>query len=201
MNLDVPLNLITESVFARFISYQKQVRLRAESIYGKKNCIKMKVTEPLLNDLQQALLFAKIISYTQGYMLMQKASKQYKWSLDYSAIASIWREGCIIKSAFLDNIKTAFNNNPNLENLLFDPYFKTMIETAIPSMRRIIIKSVMNGIAMPCLSAALNFFDSITTKNLSANLLQAQRDYFGAHTYERVDHPRGVFFHTNWKKL
>ena len=198
LNLDIPLSLITESVFARFISHEKDVRVHAESLYGQKHFTKIKVTDALLNDLQQALLFAKIISYTQGYMLMQQASKQYNWSLDCGAIASIWREGCIIKSAFLDNIKVAFDNNPNLENLLFDPYFKTIIEKATPAIRRVIIKGIENGIAMPSLSAALSFFDSVTTGSLPANLLQAQRDYFGAHTYERVDQPRGTFFHTNW---
>ena len=200
LNFDIPLSLITESVFARFLSHEKEIRLGAEKIYGRKHFTKIKVTDAILNDLQQALLFAKIISYTQGYMLMQEASKKYNWSLNYGAIASIWREGCIIKSAFLDNIKVAFDTNPNLENLLFDPYFKTIIKKALPAIRRIIIQGIENGIPMPTLSAALSFFDTVTTGNLPANLLQAQRDYFGAHTYERIDQPRGVFFHTNWTK-
>ena len=198
LNLNVSLNLITESVFSRFISNEKDLRLTAESIYSKKKFNKIEMTDNLLNDLQQALLFSKIISYTQGYMLMKEASQKYQWELNYSNIASIWREGCIIKSTFLENIKEAFNNNGKLKNLLFDSYFKKIIQSALPSIRRIIIKGVTNSIAMPAFSASLNFFDSITTCDSPANLLQAQRDYFGAHNYERIDRSRGIFFHTNW---
>lgn len=199
LNLDVPLNLVTESVFSRFISRQKEMRLEGNNLYNRKKITKIKVTESLLHELQQGYLFAKIISYAQGYMLMQQASQKYNWSLNYSSITSIWREGCIIKSVLLDNIKTAFDSNPCLKNLLFDPYFKNIIDETLPATCRIIIKCIKNGMATPNLSAALNFFNSITTKKLPANLLQAQRDYFGSHTYERTDQPEGVFFHTNWK--
>ena len=199
LNLDIPLNLITESVFARFISHQKEMRLSANNLYRRKKITKIKVTDSLLHELQQAFLFARIISYAQGYMLMQKASQKYNWSLNYSSITSIWSEGCIIKSVLLDNIKNAFDSNPYLKNLLFDPYFKTIIEETRPATCQIIIKCIKNGMPTPNLSAALNFFNSMTTKKLPANLLQAQRDYFGSHTYERTDQPKGIFFHTNWK--
>lgn len=129
---------------------------------------------------------------------MREASEHYQWDLNYGDIALMWREGCIIRSVFLENIKNAFENNPQLSNLLFDDYFKEMIVKALPSVRRIVALSAETGIAMPCLSSALAFFDGFTSGRTPANLLQAQRDYFGAHTYERLDRPRGEFFHTDW---
>ncbi|WP_100550522.1 decarboxylating NADP(+)-dependent phosphogluconate dehydrogenase [Caedibacter taeniospiralis] len=198
LDLGIPLTLIAESVFARCISSQKAIRLQAESVYGKKSFHKLSASDELLSDLQQALLFAKIISYAQGYMLMQEASTEHDWSLNYGDIALMWREGCIIRSVFLDKIKAAFAKNPKLENLLFDDYFSVILKKALPSVRRIVAKAVEAGITMPALTSSLSFFDGFTTGRLPANLLQAQRDYFGAHTYERLDKPRGEFFHTDW---
>ncbi|WP_224728204.1 decarboxylating NADP(+)-dependent phosphogluconate dehydrogenase [Cysteiniphilum sp. JM-1] len=198
LDLGIPLTLIAESVFARCISAQKDIRVEAEAIYGKKSYEKLTVSDALLHDLQQSLLFAKIISYAQGYMLMQEASKHYHWDLNYGDIALMWREGCIIRSVFLDKIKTAFNKNAQLQNLLFDNYFKEIISKALPSVRRIVAKGIEAGVAMPALTSSLGFFDGFTTGRLPANLLQAQRDYFGAHTYERLDKARGEFFHTDW---
>ncbi len=198
LDLGIPLTLIAESVFARCISAQKDIRVEAEAIYGKKSYKKLSVSDELLHDLQQSLLFAKIISYAQGYMLMQEASKHYHWGLNYGDIALMWREGCIIRSVFLDKIKTAFDNNAQLQNLLFDDYFKEIISKALPSVRRIVAKGIEAGVAMPALTSSLSFFDGFTTGRLPANLLQAQRDYFGAHTYERLDKARGEFFHTDW---
>ncbi|WP_440682771.1 decarboxylating NADP(+)-dependent phosphogluconate dehydrogenase [Cysteiniphilum halobium] len=198
LDLGIPLTLIAESVFARCISAQKDIRVEAEAIYGKKSYDKLTVSDKWLHDLQQSLLFAKIISYAQGYMLMQEASKHYNWDLNYGDIALMWREGCIIRSMFLDKIKAAFDNNVQLQNLLFDDYFKEIISKALPSVRRIVAKGVEQGIAMPALTSGLSFFDGFSTGRLPANLLQAQRDYFGAHTYERLDKARGEFFHTDW---
>lgn len=198
LEFGTPLTLIVESVFARCISAQKDQREFAESLYGKRQPIQKKLDDVMLQDIQQSLLFAKIISYAQGYMLMREASEHYQWDLNYGDIALIWREGCIIRSVFLENIKTAFTDNPQLSNLLFDNYFKEMIVKALPSVRRIVALSAETGIAMPCLSSALAFFDGFTSGRTPANLLQAQRDYFGAHTYERIDRPRGEFFHTDW---
>ncbi|WP_208123164.1 decarboxylating NADP(+)-dependent phosphogluconate dehydrogenase [Cysteiniphilum halobium] len=198
LDLGIPLTLIAESVFARCISAQKDIRVEAEAIYGKKSYDKLTVSDKWLHDLQQSLLFAKIISYAQGYMLMQEASKHYNWDLNYGDIALMWREGCIIRSVFLDKIKAAFDNNAQLQNLLFDDYFKEIISKALPSVRRIVSKGVEQGIAMPALTSGLSFFDGFSTGRLPANLLQAQRDYFGAHTYERLDKARGEFFHTDW---
>lgn len=198
LDLGIPLTLIAESVFARCISAQKDIRVQAEAIYGKKAYRKLSVSDELLHDLQQSLLFAKIISYAQGYMLMKEASKHYHWDLNYGGIALMWREGCIIRSVFLDQIKVAFNKNPQLENLLFDDYFKFIIRKALPSVRRIVAKGIESGVAMPSLTSSLSFFDGFTTGRLPANLLQAQRDYFGAHTYERLDKMRSEFFHTDW---
>jgi 6-phosphogluconate dehydrogenase len=138
------------------------------------------------------------MSYTQGYMLMRAAAKEHKWNLNYGGIALMWRGGCIIRSAFLGKIKEAFDANPDLSNLLLDPYFKSQVEAAQPAWRRVIAKAVRRGIPAPAMSSALAFFDGYRRERLPANLLQAQRDYFGAHTYQRVDKPRGEYFHTNW---
>ncbi|WP_268876898.1 decarboxylating NADP(+)-dependent phosphogluconate dehydrogenase [Facilibium subflavum] len=198
LELGEPVSLIAESVFARYISAQKSARTHAETIYGEKEHKTIEASSEILHDLQQTLLFAKIISYTQGYMLMQQASKVHNWSLNYGDIALMWREGCIIRSVFLEKIKAAFDHNPQLENLLFDDYFKGLIQQSLSSVRNIAAKGITFGIPMPAITAAISFFDSFTTKRLPANLLQAQRDYFGAHTYEEVNKPRGEFYHTDW---
>ncbi len=151
-----------------------------------------------IEDLRKALLASKIVSYAQGYVLMRAAAKEYGWNLNYGGIALMWRGGCIIRSIFLGKIKEAFDSNPNLSNLLLDPYFKNKVEEAQDAWRRVVAVAVSNGMWIPTISTALNYFDGYRTNRLPANLLQAQRDYFGAHTYERVDKPRGQFFHTNW---
>ena len=147
---------------------------------------------------RQALYASKIVSYAQGYQLMRAAAKSYGWNLNNGGIALMWRGGCIIRSAFLGDIKKAFDKNPNLDNLLLDPFFKKAIKGCTRSWRKVVSTAVKKGIPVPAFSTALAFFDGIRSERLPANLLQAQRDYFGAHTYERVDKPRGEFFHTNW---
>ncbi len=151
-----------------------------------------------VTDIRKALYASKIISYTQGYMLMRAAAQQYKWNLNYGGIALMWRGGCIIRSAFLGKIKAAFDKNPNLTNLLLDPFFKKAMKSCVRSWRKVVSTAVRKGIPVPAFGTALAFFDGFRSERLPANLLQAQRDYFGAHTYERVDKPRGQYFHTNW---
>jgi len=151
-----------------------------------------------IEDLRMALYASKIISYAQGYMLMQAAAKEYGWNLNYGGIALMWRGGCIIRSVFLGKIKEAFDRDPNLKNLLLDSFFKAQMQKAQNSWRKVISNAVLDGVPVPTLSAALAFFDGYRSEKLPANLLQAQRDYFGAHTYERIDRPRGEFFHTQW---
>ena len=148
--------------------------------------------------IYSALYASKIVSYAQGYTLMREAAKEYGWKLNYGGIALLWRGGCIIRSVFLGKIKDAFDRNPRLPNLLLDPYFKERVETAQQGWRRVVATALTNGIPVPAFTTALNYFDGYRSERLPANLLQAQRDYFGAHTYERVDRPRGTFFHTNW---
>jgi 6-phosphogluconate dehydrogenase len=194
----VPLTLIGESVFSRFLSAMKEERVEASKHYKK---VDLKFNEEhtsFIEDLRKALYAAKILSYTQGYQLMSASAKSYDWSLNYGGIALMWRGGCIIRSVFLDKIKNAYDRKSDLSNLLLDQYFKTTMNKVIPSLRKVISISVLNGIPVPALSAALAYFDGYTTDRLPANLLQAQRDYFGAHTYERIDKKRGEFFHTNW---
>lgn len=198
LNAGVPLNLIAESVFARCISTQKNNRVKAENTYGKHNYSKISISKTIIQDLQHSLLFAKIISYTQGFMLMKEASDQYSFKLKYGNIALIWREGCIIRSIFLEKIKNAFDKNKDLNNLLFDSYFKKCINKSLPSVRKILVESIKSSIPMPALTSAISFFDSFTTSLLPANLLQAQRDYFGAHTYQRLDKSLDKNFHTDW---
>ncbi|HDP35218.1 MAG TPA: decarboxylating NADP(+)-dependent phosphogluconate dehydrogenase [Candidatus Hydrogenedentes bacterium] len=193
-----PLTLIGEAVFARCLSALKEERVRAaqtlkgsvKSFDGDKKAF--------VQDLRQALYASKIISYAQGYQLMRAAAKTYGWNLNYGGIALMWRGGCIIRSVFLGKIKEAFDQNPNLENLLLDPFFAEIVQKNQDAWRRVIVKAVEMGIPTPAMMSALNFFDGYRCERLPANLLQAQRDYFGAHTYERVDRPRGEFFHTNW---
>jgi 6-phosphogluconate dehydrogenase len=151
-----------------------------------------------IQDIHDALYASKIMSYTQGYMLMQSAAAEYDWNLNYGGIALMWRGGCIIRSVFLGKIKEAFDKDAELSNLLLDDYFKAEVDAAQAGWRRVIAKAIEAGIPVPAMSSALAFYDGYRRERLPANLLQAQRDYFGAHTYERVDKPRGAFFHTNW---
>jgi 6-phosphogluconate dehydrogenase len=194
----IPLSLISESVFARCISAEKETRQKASELLTGPMLPFPDDPAIIIESLEQALYCAKIISYTQGYSLLQSASLAYDWHLDFSAIARIWRGGCIIRSSFLDKIAEAFAKDAALENLLFAPYFSSKVKTAQVELRKIVVAAVGHGIAVPCLSAALGYYDSLRTARLPANLLQAQRDYFGAHTYERIDRPRGEFFHTDW---
>jgi 6-phosphogluconate dehydrogenase len=194
----IPLTLIGEAVMARFLSALKDMRVNASKVLTGPSNVPDLDKDAFINDLEQALYAAKIISYTQGYMLMRAAADAYDWNLNYGGVAQIWREGCIIRSAFLGDIKAAFDNNPDLENLLLDDFFHTAIDRAQASWRRVIATAVQAGIPVPAMSSALAFYDGYRHERLPANLIQAQRDYFGAHTYERVDHERGKFFHTNW---
>ena len=198
LDLGIPLTLIGESVFARCLSAQKDIRVEASKVIeGPATTFEGDKAE-MINDLKDALFGAKIISYAQGYNLMMEAAKEYNWNLNYGGIALMWRGGCIIRSAFLNDIKKAFDNNPKLSNLLLDPYFKGKVEKAQAGWRRVCATALSNGVPVPALTSALCYFDGIRSERLPANLLQAQRDYFGAHTYERIDKPRGEFFHTNW---
>ncbi|HEY5653346.1 MAG TPA: decarboxylating NADP(+)-dependent phosphogluconate dehydrogenase [Pontiella sp.] len=198
--LDVgqPLTLIGEAVFARCLSALKDERVEAAKVLsGPATEFNGNKTE-MIDDLKQALYASKIVSYAQGYQLMRATATEHGWKLNNGGIALMWRGGCIIRSVFLGKIKEAFDANPDLVNLLLDPFFKHAVENAQAAWRRVVMKAVELGIPMPAISAALAYFDGYRAERLPANLLQAQRDYFGAHTYERVDKPRGEFFHTNW---
>jgi len=198
LDFGIPLTLIGESVFARCLSAQKEMRvLASKAIRGPEAKFKGD-KDQMIFDLKDALFGAKIISYAQGYNLMMEAANEYKWNLNYGGIALMWRGGCIIRSVFLADIKKAFDTNPTLENLLLDPYFKEIIENAQAGWRRVCATALTYGVPVPALTSALCYFDGLRSERLPANLLQAQRDYFGAHTYERIDKPRGEFFHTNW---
>ncbi|MDR1555693.1 MAG: decarboxylating NADP(+)-dependent phosphogluconate dehydrogenase [Tannerellaceae bacterium] len=198
LDLGVPLTLIGESVFARCLSARKAERVEAaRQLSGPKIAFTGERTE-FINALRNALYASKIVSYAQGYLLMQEAAKEYKWNLNYGGIALMWRGGCIIRSVFLGKIKEAFDKEPELTNLLLDPFFREKVITAQDSWRKVVSTAIVNGIPVPSMSAGLTYFDGYRTERLPANLLQAQRDYFGAHTYERIDKPRGEFFHTNW---
>jgi 6-phosphogluconate dehydrogenase len=198
LDFGVPLTLIGEAVFSRCLSSQKEERVLASKVlFGPRVSFKGDKKQ-FINDLRDALYASKVVSYAQGYLLMKAAAKEFGWHLNYGGIALMWRGGCIIRSVFLGKIKEAFDKNPNLENLLLDNFFKTKIIAAQEGWRRVIAAAVTNGIPTPALSTALNYFDGYRCEKLPANLLQAQRDYFGAHTYERTDQPRGIVFHTNW---
>ena len=194
----IPLTLIGEAVFSRFLSALKEERVAAANVLGSPIPAYDGDKKALVDDLQEALFASKIVSYTQGYMLMRSASEEYGWGLAYGNIALMWRGGCIIRAAFLDDIKAAFERNPALNNLLLDPFFKEQVQQAAAAWRRVVNTAISLGIPVPAMSSALAFYDGYRRGRLPANLLQAQRDYFGAHTYERVDQPRGQFFHTNW---
>lgn len=198
LDLGIPLTLISEAVMARSLSALKEERVAASQVLSGPTVTFTGDKAAFIDDLREALYAAKMISYTQGYMLMRTVAQEYGWHLNYGGIALMWRGGCIIRSVFLGKIKEAFDQNPALTNLLLDPYFQEQVDAAQSAWRRVIAKAVELGIPVPAMSSALAFFDGYRRERLPANLLQAQRDYFGAHTYERVDQPRGRFFHTNW---
>jgi 6-phosphogluconate dehydrogenase len=194
----VPLTLIAEAVCARSLSAAK-----AERVVAAKHLLPQVTSfggdaAQLLDDLRQALYAAKLVSYAQGYQLLRAAAASYQWQLNYGGIAQVWRGGCIIRSAFLGEIKKAFDRDSALSNLLLDPFFREAVTSRQAAWRRVVVAAVQSGIAVPCLGAALSYFDGYRSEWLPANLLQAQRDYFGTHTYERIDQPRGKFFHTDW---
>jgi len=198
LEMGVPLTLITEAVNSRFISSLKENRVEASKILKGPKISFNGDKFAFIENIHDALYASKMMSYTQGYMLMRSAAAEYKWDLNYGGIALMWRGGCIIRSAFLGKIKDAFDKKPDLDNLLLDDYFKTEVDSSQAGWRRVIATAVEAGIPVPAMSSALSFYDGYRSGSLPANLLQAQRDYFGAHTYERVDKPRGEFFHTNW---
>lgn len=193
-----PLTLISEAVFARNLSAMKEERVIAAQAFPKRPAFFDGDRIAFTENIRKALLASKIISYAQGYALMRVAAKKYGWTLNYGGIALMWRGGCIIRSAFLGKIKEAYDADPNLPNLILDPYFKRTITELVPAWRSVVATATLQGVPLPAMNAALNYFDGYTSECLPANLLQAQRDYFGAHMYERVDAPRGQFFHTNW---
>jgi 6-phosphogluconate dehydrogenase len=190
--------MVVEAVLGRALSALKDERVAASKVLSGPTPKFTGDKQAFVDALQEAVYASKIISYTQGYMLMRAAAKEYNWNLNYGGIALMWRGGCIIRSAFLGKIKQAFDQNPNLSNLLLDPYFKRQIGAAQEAWRRVVAKAVQKGIPVPAMSSALAFYDGYRRERLPANLLQAQRDYFGAHTYQRLDKPRGEYFHTNW---
>jgi 6-phosphogluconate dehydrogenase len=200
LEMGIPLSLITESVYARCLSALKEERVAASKRY------QLEVAEPqidkdaMLESIAEALYAAKIISYTQGYMLMREAAEHFGWNLNYGGIALMWRGGCIIRSVFLGEIKRAFTQNPELSSLMMDTFFESALKRAVPHWRKAVMYAVERGIPVPAMSSALAFFDGYRSERVSANMIQAQRDYFGAHTYERIDSPRGEYFHTDWIK-
>src|SRR5438309_3608120 len=196
--LGIPITLMAEAVYSRCVSALKEDRVAAsKKLKGPRPKISTDRAK-FIEDIRLALYASKIVSYTQGYMLMRAAAKEYKWNLNYGGIALMWRGGCIIRSRFLGRIKEAFDKTPKLTNLLLDKFFKGEIKRAQRSWRNVVAIAAKKGIPVPAFSTALAFYDAYRIERLPANLLQAQRDYFGAHTYERLDQPRGQFFHTNW---
>lgn len=197
LDVDEPLSLISEAVFARFISRWKEVREKASVLYppekkeGKEHDLPSE-------SVRQALFAAKLVSYAQGFSLLKNASELYGWNIDLSSVATIWRKGCIIRAGFLKEIAHAYSGMEKPENLLFNDWFRDYVNNALPAWRKIVSRSAMSGIPVPCMSSALAYFDMLRQKRSGAALIQAQRDYFGAHTYERTDAPQGEFFHTDW---
>ena len=198
LNAGQPLTAIGEAVFARYLSALKDERVAASSVLAGPDVTFTGDRATMVDDLEQALYASKIVSYAQGYQLMRAVSEEEDWDLDFGAVALMWRGGCIIRSRFLGNIRDAFEKNPQLSNLLIDEFFEAAIRQAQDAWRRVVSAATMLGIPMPAISSALAYYDGYRSGRLPANLLQAQRDYFGAHTYERIDRPRGEFFHTNW---
>ena len=198
LELGQPATLVGEAVFARDLSRLKDERVAASRVLpGPRGSFQGDVSR-FVDDLEQALYASKIVSYAQGYQLMRAAAREYGWDLNFGGIALMWRGGCIIRSAFLDRIKDAFDRNRSLVNLLLDPFFSEALSRAQEPWRRVMSAAVQFGIPVPAMSAALAYYDGYRCDRLPTNLLQAQRDYFGAHTYERVDRPRGEYHHTNW---
>lgn len=194
----IPLTLISEAVFSRCLSALKDQRVAASKQLQKKKLDVKIDREAVLKDLEEALFCSKVVSYAQGYSLMATAAETYGWKLDMGGIAMIWRGGCIIRSVFLNEIKKSFEANPDLPNLMLAPYFKDALDKGQEAWRRIVALAVSSAVAVPAMSSALAYFDGYFSERLPANLLQAQRDYFGAHTFEKLGHPRGQFFHVNW---
>lgn len=178
------------------LSSMQEERKKASSLYPKSGVLGQTLISE--KEIKQALYAAKLVSYAQGFSLLCQASKRYDWQLDYGTIAMIWRKGCIIRSVFLEKITQAYEKNRNLENLLFDEFFIQKIESSLLAWRQVVAEGALHGVALPAMSSGLSYFDGLSTLHSAANLIQAQRDYFGAHTYERVDWERGKFFHTNW---
>jgi 6-phosphogluconate dehydrogenase len=198
LDLGMPLTLIGEAVFARCLSALKDERVAASKVLQGPQQRYSGDSKEFIENVRQGLYASKIISYAQGFMLMRQAAKEFKWNLNYGGVALMWRGGCIIRSKFLGDIKKAFEKNPDLQNLLLDNFFQEAVNKAQKGWRKIVSAAVEIGIPVPCYSTALSFYDGYRSARLPANLLQAQRDFFGAHTYERIDQPRGKFFHTNW---
>ena len=198
LDLGSPLTLIGEAVFSRYLSSIKEERVEASSQLSGPRVSFSGDKAQALKDIHDALYASKMVSYAQGYTLLSDAAKAFNWNLNYGAIAMMWRGGCIIRSAFLTKIKDAYDNNSNLKNLLLDPFFKDKINQSQEGWRRTISVAISNGVPVPAMSSSLSYFDGYRSERLPANLLQAQRDYFGAHTYERLDGKKGEFFHTEW---
>ena len=198
LDLGSPLTLIGEAVFSRYLSSIKEERVDASSQLSGPRVSFSGDKAQALKDIHDALYASKMVSYAQGYTLLSDAAKAFNWNLNYGAIAMMWRGGCIIRSAFLTKIKDAYDNNSDLKNLLLDPFFKDKISQSQEGWRRIIAVAISNGVPVPAMSSSLSYFDGYRSERLPANLLQAQRDYFGAHTYERLDGKKGEFFHTEW---
>jgi 6-phosphogluconate dehydrogenase len=198
LELGVPMTLVAEAVFSRCVSALKSERLAASKILGGPAARFDGDKSAFVNDIGRAIYASKIVSYAQGYMLLREAATEYNWHINYGGVAQMWRGGCIIRSRFLGKIRDAFAKDPNLHNLLLDDFFRSVIDASQGSWRRVVARAAEMGIPIPAMATALAFFDGYRHAWLPANLVQAQRDYFGAHTYERVDHPRGEFFHTNW---
>ena len=194
----ISLTLIAEAVFSRCLSAAKEERVAASRVLTGPTAPFTGDRQTMLEDIRNALFAAKIVSYAQGYSLMRSAAKTYGWDLNYGDIALMWRGGCIISSVFLGDIKKAFDKNPELANLMLDDYFREKLTAAQDGWRRVCAQAMLSGVPVPAMSAALSYYDGYRCQRLPANLLQAQRDYFGAHTYERMDRPRGQVFHTNW---
>jgi 6-phosphogluconate dehydrogenase len=194
----VPLTLIGEAVFARFLSALKDERVAAARVLTGPAEAPAPEREAFLADLEAALYAAKIVSYAQGFLLLRAAAERHGWQLDYGGVAQLWRGGCIIRSAFLGDITAAYREEPELKNLLLAPFFREAVQTAQGAWRRVVAQAALWGVSAPAMSAALAFYDGYRAPVLGANLIQAQRDYFGAHTYERLDRPRGERFHTDW---
>ncbi len=198
LDVGAPASTIAEAVFARLLSALKDERVEASRLFDPPQVAFTGDQPVFIEQVRQALYASKICSYAQGYQLLQMAAQEFGWSLNYGGIALMWREGCIIRARFLENIKAAYDHSPLLANLLLDPYFTRILKHSQSAWRQVVATAALHGVWIPAFSSALAYFDGYRTQSLSTNLIQAQRDYFGAHTYERTDQPRGLFFHTNW---